>query len=156
MPTTPTSRVKSKDSRIAATVAAIPAGLCEASTSTVGRGAHPLQPARRADGGERRAHHLDVHRPGGRPGAEERLDRGQRGDRVLRLVRAEQRQEDLLVLPAQALQPQLLAADGDPPLEHAELGALPGDDGLHLDRPAHQRVQRGGLLVGEDRDRLAA
>src|SRR3954454_22758496 len=35
-PTTPTSRVKSKDSRTAATVAAMPAGLCAASTRTVG------------------------------------------------------------------------------------------------------------------------
>lgn len=35
-PTTPTRRVKSKDSRIASTVAVMPAGLCAASMSTLG------------------------------------------------------------------------------------------------------------------------
>ena len=118
------------------------------------RGAHALEPPGRADGGERGPHGLLLDRPGRRAGAEERLDGGQRGDRVLRLVGAEQRQEDLLVLAAQALQPHLLAADGDPPLEHAELGALAGDDRLDLDRAAHQRVERARLLVGEDRDRV--
>ena len=90
------------------------------------------------------------------PGAEERLDGGQRGDRVLRLVRAEQRQEDLLVLAAQALQAHLLAADGDPALQHAELGALAGDDGLDLDRAADQRVERTGCWWASDRDRVGA
>ena len=75
-------------------------------------------------------------------------------DRVLRLVGAEQRQEDLLVLAAQALQAHLLPADGDPPLQHAELGALAGDDGLHLDGPAHQGVERARLLVGQHGDRV--
>ena len=149
-PTTPTSRVKSKDSLIASTVAAMPAGLCAASTQHGRRRAHPLQPARRAHGGEGGAHGLLLDRAGGGARAEERLDGGQRGDRVLRLVGAEQRQEDLLVLAAQALQPHLLPADGDPPLQHAELGALAGDDRLHLDRPADQRVERARLLVGED------
>ncbi len=39
-------------------------------------------------------------------------------------MRAEQRQVDLGVLPAQALDADLLPADGDPALEQAELGAL--------------------------------
>ena len=92
-----------------------------------------------------------LDRPGRRARAEERLDRGQRGDRVLRLVGAEQRQEDLLVLAAEALQAHLLPADGDPALEHAELGALAGDDGLHLDRPADQGVERRRAAGGPAR-----
>ena len=153
-PTTPTSRVKSNDSRTASTVAAMPAGLWAASSSTVGDVRTRSSRPGRADGGERGAHGLLLDRAGGRTRAEERLDGRQRGDGVLRLVGPEQRQEDLLVLPAQALQAHLLAADGDPPLQHAELGALPRDDRLDLDRPADQRVERAGLLVGQHRDRV--
>ncbi len=46
-----------------------------------------------------------------RAGAEERLDGRERERRVLRLVRAEQRQEDLLVDAAEALQGEHLPAD---------------------------------------------
>ena len=144
--------MKSKDSLIASTVAAMPAGLCAASTSTVGLvRTRSSRPGERTAANAARTVSCSIGPVRG-AGAEERLDRGQRGDGVLRLVGAEQRQEDLLVLAAQALQPHLLPADGDPPLEDAELGALPRDDGLDLDRPPDQRVERAGLLVGEHRD----
>ena len=115
-------------------------------------GAHPLQTPRRADGGEGRADRLLLDRPGRGAGTEERLDGGQRGHRVLGLVRPEQRQEDLLVLAAQALQAHLLATHCDATLQHAELGALPRDDRLDVDGPADQGVERPRLLVGEHRD----
>ena len=45
--------------------------------------------------------------------AEERLDRGERDGRVVRLVGAVQRQEHLVVLAAESAQRQQLPADGD-------------------------------------------
>ena len=135
----------------------MPAGLCAASTSTVGDVRTRSSRPGRADGGERGAHRLlrrSARWP--RPAPRNASTAASAVDGVLRLVRAEQRQEDLVVLAAEALQPQLLTADGDPALEHAELGALPRDDRLDLDRPADQRVQRAGLLVGEHGDRRRA
>ena len=66
------------------------------------------------DGGEAGPHGVDVELTVG-AGAEERLDRGQRDDGVVRLMLAVQRQEDLGVHPAEALQLEQLSADGDLP-----------------------------------------
>jgi hypothetical protein len=74
--------------------------------------------------------------------AEERLDRGERERRVLRLVRAEQRQEDLVVDAAEALQREHLAADRLVALDHAELAALAGDRRAHLGAALEDRAHR--------------
>ena len=106
------ARLNANSSCSAVTVAAMPCGLCAPSSRIVG--ALRTRSSRPGDdvAGEALADRLDVELPVG-AGAEERLDRGERHRRVLRLVRAVQRQEDLVVVAAQALQGQHLAADGE-------------------------------------------
>ena len=120
----------------------MPCGLCAASSRIVGDGTDPLQPSRRVGGGEPFAHDLGVELAGGRPGAEERLHRGQRDRGVLRLVRAVQRQEDLVVHAAQALQREHLATDGELPADNAELAALAGDRRADVDAALEDRAVR--------------
>ena len=153
--TTPTSRRNENDSSSAATDAAIPCGLCAASTI---RSALPGRPpaGRASSPGKRLPDHLDVDRPGGAAGPEEHLDRGQRDGRVLRVVRSVQRQEQLVVRPGQPLQAQHLPADGDRAGQHPELGTLPGHGRADLDRAPDQHL-RGLVLLGRqhgDRVRL--
>ena len=69
------------------------------------------------------------------------------------LVLAGQRQEDVLVDPAQALQREPLATDRESPVQHGELAAEPGDGGVHLDRPAQDGGHRLRLLRADHRDR---
>ena len=115
------------------------------------RAAHPLQPARAGDGGEPGPHRVDVELTL-RAGAEERLDRGQRDDRVVRLMLAVQRKEDVGVHPAEALQLQQLPADGDLAAEHRELRILAGDRGVGAHRLRQQHLHRLGQLAGDHRD----
>ena len=105
-----------------------------------------VRAARDAHRRERLADGGDVEPPRG-PGAEEGLDGGEREGRVGRLVLAEQRQVDVVVLAAEALQAQLLAADGDLAAEHAELQPGARDLRADLDRALEQdRGDLGGLL----------
>jgi hypothetical protein len=76
------------------------------------RGAHPFQPTGTAGGREPCTHRVNVELPV-RARTEERFHRGQRHHRVVRLMLTVQRQEDLGVPPAEALQFQQLTADGD-------------------------------------------
>ena len=72
---------------------------------TVGRAPDDLEPARR--GRRRRTRPAPGRRPAAlarRAAAEERLDRRERAGRVVRLVRTVQRQEDVVVLPAEPAQ----------------------------------------------------
>ena len=95
-----------------------------------GRGAaHPLQPAGAGNRREARAHRVDVELPL-RACAEKRLDGGQRDHSVVRLMFAVQRQEDVGVHPAEALQLEQLTTDGDLPAEHRELRIFPRDRGV--------------------------
>ena len=94
-----------------------------------------LQPAGRGDLGEGRAHEVVVERLL----AGEGLDRRQRDGGVLRLVRAVQRQEDVVVPAAQALEREHLAADRGHPRHDAELHALAGDGGADLGRALDQQ-----------------
>ena len=65
---------------------------------------------------------------------------------------AVQRQEDIGVHPAKALQLQHLPADGDLPAQHRELGVLPGDRGIGANSLGHKHFHRLGHLLGDDRD----
>ena len=73
---------------------------------------HSFQSTRVHDGREAGPDRVDVQLPIG-PGAEERLDGGECDRGVVRLVFTVQRQEDLRVHPAQSLQFEQLATDGD-------------------------------------------
>ena len=88
------------------------------------------------------------------PGAEERLDGGQRHHRVVRLMLTVQRQEDLGVHPAEALQLQQLPADGDLPAQHRELRILARHRGVGADRLRQQHFHRLRHLTADDRDRV--
>ncbi len=113
-----------------------------------------LQPARGADAGEALADLVGVELPAaGAADAEERLDGGQREGRVLGLVLAVQRQEDVLVLlAADPAQRHQLAADREFAADDAELHALAGDRGVHLDRAPQDGLGGVELLLGDDRD----
>ena len=135
--------------------AARPCGLCAASTHD----ASARVRTRSSRPGERHRR----ERPRGRPrrraaavgaGAEERLDRGQRQRRVLRLVRAVQRQEDLVVRAAEALQRQQLPADRDVAAQHAELACPRGRPcaSTSAHRSSSTSATSGGCC-GEHRDR---
>src|ERR1700722_16099798 len=65
---------------------------------------------------------------------------------------AVQRQEDIGVHPAKALQLQHLPADGDLSAQHRELGVLPGDRGIGANSLGHKHFHRLGHLLGDDRD----
>src|SRR5690606_13509336 len=90
----------------------------------------------------------------GRGAAGERLDgrQGRRG--VARLVLAEQREEDLVVGPVEALQAELLPADGDVAAQDAVLDALARRRGADLHDPAQQHLGRLQRLLRQHRDRL--
>ncbi len=85
---------------------------------------------------------------------EEGLDGGQRHRRVVRHVRAVQRQEDAVVLAAHTAQRQLLAADRDLARDDAELHALAGHRGVHLDGLLQQHLRRVHRLLGQDHGRV--
>ena len=57
---------------------------------------------------------------------------------------AVQRQEDLGVRAAEALQLEHLTADGDLTAQHRELGVLAGHRGVGADRLRHQDLHRLG------------
>jgi hypothetical protein len=82
--------------------------------------------------------------------AEEGLDRGQRGGGVLRLVRAVERQEDLVVLRVQAAQGHHLPADRGDPRHDAVLEPLTDGRRLDLGAAAEQHLRGTGQLLGED------
>ena len=167
--TTPTSRRNANSSCSAATVAAIPCGLCAASSRIVGavrtRSSRPGELTPREAVPDR----VDVELPLG-AGAEERLDRGQRQRGVLRLVRAVQRQEDLVVHAAEPLQRQHLPADRDA-RSSTPNSTLARDRGADLGaalaasarpprrsagrRSAWRRLDDAGLLGGDVLDRVA-
>ncbi len=65
-----------------------------------------------------------------------------------------QRQEDLGIHPAQALQLQHLAADGDLPGQHRELGVLAGHRRVGAHRLFQQHLHGLGNLLGDDRNRV--
>ena len=154
-PTTPTSRVKVNASCTASARTAAPAGLCAASTRTVG-----LRRTTSSRPGESTPANAGPDDVAGRAGAaapsrtEERLDRGQRAGGVVRLVRAVQREEHVLVAcrPSPRRRDQL-AADGDVAVHDPELQPLAGHAGPDLAGPPQQHL--GGLdrLLGEHRGR---
>ena len=113
--------------------------------------AHALQPAGAGDGGETGPDRVDVELTL-RAGAEERLDRRQGHHRVVRLVFAVQRQVDVGVHPAKALQLQHLPADRDLTAQHRELRVLAGDRGVGANRLGQQHFHRLGHLPRDDRD----
>ena len=82
-----------------------------------------------------------------RPG--ERLDRRQRVRGVAGLVRAVQRQEDLVVAPGHALQVDLLSAQRREPVGDAEVDALAQHDGADLGGTPHDDVEHVRLLLGQ-------
>jgi hypothetical protein len=96
---------------------------------------HDLEPPGRGDPREALADEVRVEHALVAP-AEERLDGGERGSGVRRLVGAVQGQEDVVVAAAQALQGQQLPADGGVRSTDAELEALAGDGGA---RPRRSR-----------------
>ncbi len=96
--------------------------------------AHPFQSPWADGGGKTGPDGIDVELPF-RPCAEERLDGGQRDDGVAGLMFAVQRQEDLGVHPAEALQFEQLAADRHLAAQHRELGVLASDRGVGCARP---------------------
>ena len=115
------------------------------------RGAHPLQPAGAGRGGEAGPDGVDVElalrtRP------EEGFHGGQCDRRVVGLMLTVQWQEDLGVHPAEALQLDHLAADGDLTAEHRELGVLPGDGGVGPQCRGQQHRHRLGCLLSDHRD----
>ena len=118
-----------------------------------GRPAHDLEPPRRRDLRERLAHHLQVEtavesRPPG-----ERLDGRDRARRVVRLVRAVQREEDFLVRRSESLERDHLAAEARRPLGDAELEPLAGHRRADLGRVTQQDLGRLDRLLREDAER---
>ena len=85
--------------------------------------------------------------------ADEGLDRRQGDGRVVALVRAVQRQEQVVVVPAEPAHRQLLPADRDIAGEDAEVVALEGERGLDLPAALQQDLGDVGLLQPDDRDR---
>ena len=97
---------------------------------------------------------IDRIRPGRDP--EERLDGGQRGNRVARLMGAEQREEDLVVLRAQAAQGRAAARRRRPPLRRRR-SACPRPQWAppSATRP-RQHLQASSLLGGQHHRRRRA
>ena len=81
------------------------------------------------------------------PPPRKRLDRREGDGGVVRLVLAVQRQEDVLVVAAEAPQRQQLAADRDAAVEHPELEPLAGDGRAHLGGPAQHHLGGRQLLL---------
>jgi hypothetical protein len=113
--------------------------------------AHAFQPPRAGGGGEPGPHRIDVELSL-RAGAEERLDRGQRDRGVVGLMFAVQRQEDLGIHPAKALQFEHLAADGHLAAQHREFGILAGHRGVGSYRFGEQHLHGLGHLPADHRD----
>jgi hypothetical protein len=117
-------------------------------------GPDELEPAGRGRGGEPLGEHI-AHE-GLRPLPEERFD-GRDGERgIVALVRAVEREEDVVVLPRES-------ADGDHLAAHRDGGALEGESGCprperglgEVDRPLELGEGRGRLHGGDHRgDRL--
>ena len=150
MAMTPTSRSKPKNSWTASASARAPAGLCAASTSTVGlRRTTSSRPGEVTPAKPASTRSMSSGWP---PPPEEPLDRGQRAGGVAGLMRAVERQEDVLVVAAEAAQVDQLATDGDLATQHAELQALPGDGGLDLGRALEQHLGDVDVLLGQDRE----
>ena len=120
--TMPTSVPKLNSSCSAVTVAAMPCGLCAASSRIVGelrmRSSRPGEWRRRTRRGSPRCRAAADPRRRGTP----RPRRGPR--RVLRLVRAVQWNEDLVVVAVEALNREHLAADRERPRDEPEVDAL--------------------------------
>ena len=85
---------------------------------------------------------------------EEGLHRGQSHGRVLGLVLAVQRQEDVFVHPTQALDGQLLAAHCDARFQCSEFGARAGHAGADVYRALQDNAHRLGVLFSNDGDVL--
>ena len=113
--------------------------------------AQPLQPAGTGDSGETCPHRVDIQLPL-RARAEERLDRGQRHHRVVRLMFAVQRQEDLAIRPAEALQFEQLSSDGGLPAEHGEFRILAGYRGVGAHRLCQENLHRFWQLTADHRN----
>ena len=127
---------KVKESSIARRGRRRPVGVVGGVEHDGGAAPDDLQPAGRGDLGEGRAHQVRVERLL----AGEGLDGRQRHGGVLRLVGAVQRQEDVVVPAAQALEREHLPADGGHPRHDAELHALTGDGGADLGGALDQQV----------------
>ena len=85
---------------------------------------------------------------------EERLHGGERDGRVVRLVRAVQREVQLRVLAAETAQSHLLAAHGDPACDDTELQALAGHRRVHRHGLLQQHLRRVHRLLGQDHGRV--
>ena len=139
--TTPISRRNENDSASAATVAAIPCGLCAASTSTVGalRSASS-RPGELTPSSASRTTSTSIT-PVSAPAPRNASTAASATAAFSRLVGAVQRQEELVVHPAEALHREHLPADRDRPRRDAELGALPGHRRADLGHPPQQHLR---------------
>ena len=115
------------------------------------RTAHAFKPTGADRGCESGPHRVDVELAV-RAGAEERLHGRQCHRRVVGLVLTVQRQEDVGVHPAEALQVEQLAADRDPTAQHGEFAVLPRHGGIAAHRLRQQHLHRFGCLTADDRD----
>ena len=149
-PTTPTSRLNVKASATASTSTAAPAGLCAASTRIEG-----LRRTTSSRPGEVTSAKAPRTRrpPAGRAAAEQRLDGGERDHRVVRLVRAVQREEHVVVGAGAAAQ-RPPAARRRPASRRSTPKSRPSRTSVRSPRGAGQQ-HRGGLLLllGEDDER---
>ena len=114
--------------------------------------AHPLQPAGARRVREALPHGVDVELTV-RARPEEGLDRGERDQRVVGLMFAVQRQEDLGVDAAESLQFEQLTPDGDLAAQHRELRVLPGHRGVGSECFCENDFHRLGRLLSDDGDR---
>ena len=152
-PTTPTSRLKPNASPTASAAARAPAGLCAASSTTVGAAAHDLQPARRGD--RRRRPCGRCRRRAGRacwaPTPKNASTAASATAALCAWWAPCSGRKTSVVLAAEAAQRQQLAADGDLAGDDAELQALAGHRGVHLDGLLQQHLRRVHRLLGQDR-----
>ena len=164
--------VKLNASCSAATVAAIPAGLCAASTMTTGlRRTISRRPGEliAATASRTRARSSGLARDPrpvqvvpGEVGARRRVRRWRRRGRRPRPRRSRRpgsRPGGRRTAAGTGRRSRRagrgrdpLAADGQLAADHAELQALPGDRGADLGRAAEQDLRGGGRLLGDDRD----
>ena len=126
---TPTSRAKVNESGIAR-AAPGPGRVVGGVDEHRGAAAHDLEPPGRVDRGQPGAQHLDVEAPARPP--EERLDRRDGHGRVLRLVGAVQREEQVGVLGREPAHGDLLPPEGDVAGGDAEVAALDHEPGTDL------------------------
>ena len=114
--------------------------------------AHSLQSARRGHCSEAGAHGVDIKLTL-RPGPEERLDRREGDDGVVRLMLAVQRKEHVAVHTAEPLKFEQLPTDSHLSAQHRELRAFASDRGVGAHRLRQQYVHRFRRLIGDHRDR---